>query len=234
MSVDLSFWKYRSGFYLDNAMVYQKACCDNEQVEGLEHLPIDAILKDTAVAFHEWTSLDPFNYESKGLGSFQISTTSQTVRFDCYSMEQADMKRFSSILSKFGCPLYDPQQGVRFDKLCAFLVDEAGEYKTQVEQIFSRLLPRLEFSTQVVTWDEYVQLSKTLKHIQYNAVIHRAKTMTKVTSFMQFGNSWANRPCQCKTAQLSDKDQTRQLLGELLQKSIERVVKDFLERTYYE
>ena len=123
-------------------------------------------------------------YKRQGLGSFQISTTSQTVRFDCYSMGPADMKRFSSILSKFGCPLYDPQQGVRFDKLCAFLVDEAGEYKTQVEQSFSRLLPRLELSMQAVTWDEYVQLSKTIKHIKYNAVIHRAKTMTKVTSFI--------------------------------------------------
>lgn len=234
MSIDLDFWKYRSGVYLDNAMVYQKACCDNEQVEGLEPLPIDAILKETAAVFHEWTSLDPFNYEREGLGSFQISTTSQTVRFDCYSMKRADMKRFSSILSKFGCPLYDPQQGVRFDKLCAFLVDEAGEYKTQVEQAFSRLLPRLELSTQVVTWNEYVQFSKTLKHVQYDAGIHRAKTMTKVTSFMRFGNAWANRPCQCKTAQLSDKDQARQLLGELLQKSMERVVNDFLERTYYE
>ena len=144
------------------------------------------------------------------------------------------MKRFSSILSKFGCPLYDPQLGVRFDKLCAFLVDEAGEYETQAEQIFSRLLPHLEFSAQTVTWDEYVQLSKSLRHIQYSAVIHRAKTITKVASFMQFGNAWANRPCQCKTAQLSDKDQERRLLGELLQKSIERVVNDFLERTYYE
>ncbi len=234
MSIDLNFWKYRSGVYLDNAMVYQKACCDNEQAEGLEQLPLDAILKETAAAFHDWTSLDPFNYEREGRGSFQISATPQTVRFDCYSMERADMKRFSSILSKFGCPLYDPQQGVRDQKLCAFLIDEAGEYKTQVEQSFSRLLPRLEFSAQIVTWNEYVQLSKTLKHIQYDAGIHRAKTMTKVTSFMKFGNAWANRPCQCKTAQLSDKDQARQLLGELLQKSMERVVNDFLERTYYE
>ena len=234
MSIDLNFWKYQSGVYLDNATVYQKACCDNEQVEGLEPLPIDDILKETADVFHEWTSLDPFNYEREGSGSFQISTTWQTVRFDCYSMKRADMKRFSSILSKFGCPLYDPQQGVRFDKLCVFLQDEAGEYKTQVEQLFSQLLPRLEFSTQIVTWDEYLQLSKTLKHIQYDAVIHQAKTMTKVTSFMRVGNAWANRPCQCKTAQLSDKDKARQLLWELLQKSIERVVNDFLERTYYE
>ena len=102
---------------------------------------------------------------------------------------------------------------MRFDKLCAFLVDEAGEYKTQVEQSFSRLLPRLELSMQAVTWDEYVQLSKTIKHIKYNAVIHRAKTMTKVTSFMQSGNAWGN--C-CKSP-----------------KSIERVVSDFLGRTYY-
>lgn len=234
MSVDLNFWKYQSGLYLDNAMVYQKACCDKEKIEGLESLPIEDILKETAAAFHEWTSLDTFNYERKEHGSFQISTSSQTVRFDCYSMKQADMKRFSSIMAKFGCPLYDPQQGVRFDKICAFLVDEAGEYKTQVEQDFSRLLPRLEILTQVVTWDEYIRLSKTLKHIQYNAIIHRAKTMTKVTSFMQFGSAWANRPCQCKTSQLVDKEQAHQLLKELLQKSIERVVNDFLERTYYE
>ncbi len=86
---------------------------------------------------------------------------------------------------------------------------------------------------QTVTWDEYVRLSKTIKHIQYNAVIHRAKTITKVTSFMQFGTAWANRPCQCKTAQLSDGDQARRFLEELLQRSIERVVNDFLQRTYY-
>lgn len=233
MSVDLNFWKYQNGFYLDNAMVYEKACCDKEKTEGLETLPVEDILKETAAAFHEWTSLDAFNYEGKEHGSFQISTTPQTVRFDCYSMGQADMKRFSSILSKFGCPLYDPQQNVRFDKIYAFLVDETGEYQTTVEQSFSRLLPRLEILTQIVTWDEYLRLSKTLKHIHYNATIHRAKTMTKVTSFMQFGSAWANRPCQCKTAQLADKEQAHQLLQELLQKSIERVVNDFLERTYY-
>lgn len=157
------------------------------------------------------------------------------VRFDCYSMEQADMKRFSAVMSKFGCPLYDPQKNVRFDRIAAFLVDEAGEYKAQAEQEFARLLPRLEVETQVVSWEEYTRLSKELGHvIQYNAVIHRAKAITKVTSFMQFGGGWANRPCQCETARLADKDQARQILEELLQTSIERVVSDFLERTYYE
>lgn len=234
MSVDLDFWKYQSGMYLDNAVVYQKACCDREKIDGLETLPTEEIVKETAAAFREWTSPAPLHYERKGQGSFQISVTPQTVRFDCCSMSQDDMKRFSAILSKFGCPLYDPQQGVRFDKICAFLIGEAGEYKAQVEQNFSRLLPRLEIMTQVVTWDEYVSLSRTCGHIRYSANIHRAKTMTKVSSFMQFGSAWADRPCQCKTARLTDKDQAHGLLEELLQKSMERVVNDFLERTYYE
>ncbi len=235
MSIDLNFWKYESDTYSDNAIVYQKACCNNERIEGLEVLPIEDILKEISVAFHDWNSPDPFRYEKKEeQGSFQISTTPQTVRFDCYSMEREDMKRFSVIMSRFGCTLYDPQQGVRFDKIAAFLIDEAGEYKTQVAHEFSRLLPRLEVITQVVSWDEYVRLSKETKHIQYNAIIHRAKKLTKVTSYMQFGNAWANRSCQCKTAQLEETDKARGLLEELLQKSIERVVNDFLERTYYE
>lgn len=247
MSIDLNFWKYQDGTYLDNAAVYRSACCDQEEVEGLALLPIEDILSETAAAFQDWKALDAFNYEKptaacsasalmlkEGSGSFQISTTPQTVRFDCYSMERADMKRFSTVMSKFGCPLYDPGQGVRFDKIAVLLVDEAGEYKMQVERAFARLLPRMETAAQVVTWEEYVRLSKELDQIKYNAVIHRAKTMTKVTSFMQFGNAWANRPCQCKTAKLADQETAASVLEELLIKSLERVVVDFLERTYYE
>lgn len=235
MSIDLNFWKYQDGTYLDNAAVYRSACCDQEEVEGLALLPIGDILGETAAAFQDWNALDAFNFEKKeGEGSFQISTTPQTVRFDCYSMERADMKRFSTVMSKFGCPLYDPGQGVRFDKIAVLLVDEAGEYKMQVERAFARLLPRMETAAQVVTWEEYVRLSRELDQIKYNAVIHRAKTMTKVTSFMQFGNAWANRPCQCKTAKLADQETAASVLEELLIKSLERVVADFLERTYYE
>ena len=234
MSMDLNFWKYQNNVYLDPAAVYQNACCNQECVEGLEVLPIEDVLKEIGAAFPEWDVLESFNYEKKeGQGSFQISTTPQTVRFDCYSMEQADMKRFSAVMSKFECPLYDPQLGVRFDKIIAFLIDEAGEYKTQIGDTFSRLLPRLEVETQVTNWDDYVRLSKEIPHIQYNAIIHRAKTLTKVTSYMQFGSAWANRPCQCKTAQLADKEEASRILEELLRKSIERVVNDFLERTYY-
>ncbi len=235
MSIDLNFWKYRNGKYLDNAAVYRNACCNNCVIEDLELLPIEDILKETAAAFAGWDSPAPDFYEQReGQGSFQITTTPQTVRFDCNSMDAADMKRFSTILSRFGCPLYDPQLGVRYDRIAVFLIDEAGEYRAQAEQELSRLLPRLEIVSQTMRWEDYVNTPKTLSCIEYNALIHRAKTQTKVTSFMKFGSAWTNRPCQCKTAQLEDAEQGRQLLGELLQKSIQRVVKDFLERTYYE
>lgn len=234
MGIDFNFWKYQNNTYLDNTAVYQTACCDHKKIDGLEILPTEEILKETAAAFPDFHPIDPFHYEKKdGQGSFQISTTPQTVRFDCYSMERVDCKRFSSLMAKFECPLYDPQLGVRFDQIAVFLVDEAGEYKTQVEQVFSRLLPRFTITTQAVGWDEYVQLSKGLAQIKYNALIHRAKTMTKVVSFLQFGSAFANRPCQCKTALLKEEEPARQLLGELLEKSMGRVVDDFLERTYY-
>lgn len=70
MSRDLNFWKYQKDVYLDNAVVYQSVCCDNKEIEGLETLPIVDILKEVSTAFREWTSLDPFNYERNGYGSF--------------------------------------------------------------------------------------------------------------------------------------------------------------------
>lgn len=235
MSIDLNFWKYKGNVNLDHAVIYQKACCDNEEMEELETLPVEDILKEITSAFHEWNTLDLFNYEQKaGQGSFQIAATPQVIRVDCYSMTQADIKRFSSIMSKFGCPLYDPQQGVRFDKIMIFLRGEVSEYRAFVECEISRLLPHLEIETQIVDWDELVNLSKTFSCIQYNAYIHRAKTLTKVISSMKFGKFEPKRPCQCKTVLLADKKQESQLLVELLQKSIGRVVNDFLEMTYYE
>ena len=234
MSVDLTFWKYQNGTYLDPAAVYQASCCDGMETEGLESLPLDEILSETAAVFCDWKTADPFDYEKAGCGSFQISATPQTVRFDCYSMKQEDMKRFSSLMSKFGCPLYDPQSGVRFDKISLFFIDEAGEYQAQAEQTLSRLLPRLEMITQSGTWEDSLQHAKSPASIKYDAVIHRAKTLTKVTSTMRFGSAWASRACSCKTALLTEQEASRRLLGELLQKSMERVVKDFLDRTYYE
>ena len=116
MSMDLNFWKYKENAAHDHATVYQTACCDGEVMEVLEILPIDDILKKVITTFSDWTIQDGGrDFEKEGHGAFQIFTTSQIVRFDCYDMQEADLNALMDILIDFGCPLYDPQISTRFD-----------------------------------------------------------------------------------------------------------------------
>lgn len=117
MSYDLDFWKYKNGTYLDNQEVYEK--CSNEQnVEGLENLPVKSIIKDVQKEFFLWKMEESeIDFENpKGKGAFQIFTTKQFVRFDCYGMEGEDMNRIIDVMNKYDCPLYDPQVPQRFDQ----------------------------------------------------------------------------------------------------------------------
>lgn len=116
MSMDLNFWKYKDKAAHNDESVYQTACCDGELVEELEVLPIEEILQRVAGVFSDWTVMEGGkDFEKEGHGAFQIFTTSQIVRFDCYGMSEADMNLIVDILIDFGCPLYDPQISTRFD-----------------------------------------------------------------------------------------------------------------------
>ena len=117
MSYDINFWKYKEGVAHDNTRIYEQACCDGKWVEELESLPVDKILAKIASVFSDWTALDERHYENEkeGKGAFEIFTTSQIVRFDCYGMQEADMNTLMDILIDFGCPVYDPQISTRFD-----------------------------------------------------------------------------------------------------------------------
>ena len=116
MSMDLNFWKYKERVTHDDDRIYRQACCDGELLEELESLPIDEILNKITSVFSDWTALDKGHYEKEGRGAFEIFTTSQIVRFDCYGMQEADMNSLMDILIDFGCPLYDPQISTRFDE----------------------------------------------------------------------------------------------------------------------
>lgn len=118
MSMDLNFWKYKEGVVHNNEVVYKTACCEGKQMEELETLPIDDILKKIATVFSSWNIQNngkDFENEQQGHGMFQIFTTSQIVRFDCYGMQEMDLNLLMDILIEFGCPLYDPQISERFD-----------------------------------------------------------------------------------------------------------------------
>jgi hypothetical protein len=114
MSYDLTFWRYRPGVRLDHQKVYEELR-DGNAVEGLEDLPIDAFLKRVEVRFADWERLDDLTFEGGGRGGFQLYTTPQLFRVDCYGMDGVDMNKFIDIAHEFGCPLYDPQVGKRFE-----------------------------------------------------------------------------------------------------------------------
>ncbi len=116
MSMNLNFWRYRENAAHDHMAVYQTACCDGNLMEELENLPIDQILKQIFAVFSDWTIQDHGrDFEKEGCGAFQIFTTPQIVRFDCYGMQEKDLNALIDILIDFGCPLYDPQISARFD-----------------------------------------------------------------------------------------------------------------------
>ena len=116
MSMDLNFWKYKENTAHNHAAVYQTACCDGDWMEELETLPMNEILQKISIAFSDWMVQNQGrDFEKEGGGAFQIFTTPQIVRFDCYGMQQTDINFLIDILIDFGCPLYDPQILTRFD-----------------------------------------------------------------------------------------------------------------------
>jgi hypothetical protein len=116
MSYDLDFWKYKKETYLDHQDTYEK-CSNEEIVEGLEDLPIDAIIADIQQEFMNWQMKESdIDFENpEGKGAFQIFSTKQFVRFDCYGMEGEDMNKIIEVMNKYDCPLYDPQVPKRYD-----------------------------------------------------------------------------------------------------------------------
>lgn len=114
MSYDLDFWRYKPGVVLNHQQVYEQLS-DGQTVDGLEELPINDILARVKEVFADWQQLDGANYDGGDRGAFQITTTPQLFRVDCWGMDGEDMNRFIDVANEFDCPLYDPQVGERYD-----------------------------------------------------------------------------------------------------------------------
>lgn len=116
MGIDLDFWKYIKGAVKADEKVYEEVCCGGGSLDILEELPVKDILKRVGEEFADWIAVDNETYEKDDGGTFSIFTTPQAVRFDCYDMSGEDMNRLVDVMGEFGCPLYDPQLGERFDR----------------------------------------------------------------------------------------------------------------------
>ena len=114
---ELLFWQYQDGIYLNHHLVYE-ALVEQQEVEGLEVLPVQVILNRINSVFSSWEKVDNNSWKNnKGKGAFQIKTTTQSIQIDCYGTEGKIMNQLVDALAEFNCPLYDPQVPERYDEM---------------------------------------------------------------------------------------------------------------------
>lgn len=113
MSRDLSFWKYRKSCNVPNKNIYYELS-QGRLLDCLEEIPVNQICIDFKKEFSSWSSQDDGYFEN-GDEAFQLMTTKQFVRVDCYNLTEYNMNRIIDIMLKYECPLYDAAIDVRFD-----------------------------------------------------------------------------------------------------------------------
>lgn len=114
---ELLFWRYLDEIYLNHHEVYE-ALVEEQEVEGLEKLPVDVIMNRIRSVFSQWEKVDDNSWKNTaGKGAFQVITKPQSVRIDCYGTEGKTMNQLVSLMEEFKCPLYDPQVPERYDEM---------------------------------------------------------------------------------------------------------------------
>ncbi len=71
------------------------------------------------------------------------------------------------------------------------------------------------------------------EHPALEVFVHRGKTITKVTVSLFFGSGWVSRPTQCKTALLTDPEETKIRLAKLSDTAMKRAAEDMRQRSYH-
>lgn len=113
---ELLFWNYKEGIYLNHHEVYE-SILDEELIDGLEEIPSQVILNRIATIFKDWEKIDQNSWKNPtGKGAFQILSTENYIKIDCYGTEGKTMDLLANTLEEFKLPLYDPQIPVRYDE----------------------------------------------------------------------------------------------------------------------
>lgn len=114
---ELLFWKYLDEVYLNHHEVYE-AIVEQQEVEGLETLPVAVIMNRFSTVFSKWEKVDENSWKNTtGKGAFHIKTTPQSIKIDCYGTEGKAMNLLVNTMDEFKCPLYDPQVPERYDEM---------------------------------------------------------------------------------------------------------------------
>jgi len=114
---ELLFWKYSDGIYLNHQLVYE-SILEEEDVAGLEELPLTLIRNRINTLFSKWEKVDDNSWKNtNGKGAFHVRMTPKSIQIDCYGTEGKTMNVFVEALAEFKCPLYDPQVPMRYDEM---------------------------------------------------------------------------------------------------------------------
>lgn len=115
---ELVFWNYLDEVYLNHHEVYELICEEQVAIDGLDSLPIQVILTRIASVFAKWEKVDDKSWKNtEGVGAFQVRTTPQSIKIDCYGTQGKTMDALVTIMEEFKCALYDPQVPERYDEM---------------------------------------------------------------------------------------------------------------------
>lgn len=115
MSYDINFWKQERSLDLSPEEIYGELC-EERTVDGLATLPVDEILGQLRAAYPDFDPSEDFPGISSDEWSMEVTWSDQHFRFDLRGeVPAADQNRLIEMMAAHGCPMYDPQQDVRYD-----------------------------------------------------------------------------------------------------------------------
>ena len=151
MSYDINFWKQERSLELTNEEIYAKLCSD-EAVDGLARLPTDKILQRLRERFPAFDPSDDFPDVELEDGNIEFLWSDYYFRFDLRGNVCASEKNaIVDILAQYGCPMYDPQSGTRYDAVDGTELGEKAKFEdptpeqlAEVQRMQEELLAKIQ------------------------------------------------------------------------------------------
>lgn len=155
MSYDINFWRQPAGFSLSPQETYAKLCA-GEPADDLLDLPVDEINAELQQLFLHYDPTEPFplmhspEQERDQSGSVEVFASPKHFRFDLRGEWTEAYNLLSELMSRYGCPLYDPQQDRRYATEDGTAVGEVpqqepmtSEQQEEIERIKAQFLAKL-------------------------------------------------------------------------------------------
>ena len=151
MSYDINFWKQERPLELSPQEVYERLS-SRQLVDGLAKLPVDEILARLKEAYPDFDPAESFPLARTSEGSIEFSWSDYHFRFDIRGV-CGDCQKLVDIMTDFGCPMYDPQLGKRYDADNGMALgerqvfeDTSPEQKAELERLKAEFLAGLSGS----------------------------------------------------------------------------------------